>query len=453
MFLHLVIFQSFVLRLFLSHCIQPCSLIKSYHSQQSIKFNMDIRRLILLILGVYCVAVRGRLKIINGNDADDNEYPFMVRILAAVGGYEGHLCGASLIRPNIVLTAAHCVEEDFKYSVVVGDHKDGETGLHEREVQISRIMIHEDYGSPLGAPINDVAVLVLAQNVELKENAIETIALAQNEDFYEEGTSVTVIGWGQNENYTSPDVLQELEYKVADQAACMEHWARGTGLNLTEVTEALKGQVCIIDPDLESSAYYGDSGGPLFVKSGGNVTQIGLVSWGQPYEAGISYNMFTNTYYYLDWIEEKIASADVNNKTIHDFIKITDIKTKMKKVKGSEYKKGSVTCKVEEQKPGIDVKSQVKMSLIELHEETGTVDFISLMKHKKRWPKSGTNAFSAWFGPKNKLTEESCLICVAVLEGEDLIGNNSSTYAFSDGCPDYYGQQNLMSMGKDGWSF
>ena len=407
---------------------------------------MDTGRLILLILGVYCAAVRGKLKIINGNDADAYEYPFMVRLLA----YGDHYCGGSLIRPNIVLTAAHCVEKDFKYSVIVGDHEDGETGLHEHELQISRIMMHEEYGSPLGAPTNDVAVLVLAQNVELKEDAIETIALAQNEDFYEEGTSVTVIGWGQNENYASPDVLQELDYEVADQAACMEHWARGSEVNLTE---ALKGQVCIIDPDLESSTYHGDSGGPLFVKKGGNVTQIGLVSWGQSYKLGISYNMFTNTYYYLDWIEEKIASADVNNKTIHDFIKITDIKTKMKKVKGSEYKKGIVTCMVEEQKPGIDVKSQVRMSLIELQEETGMVDFINFMKHKKRWPKSGTNAFSAWFGPKNKLTEESCLVCVAVLEGEELIGTERSTCAFSDGCPDYYGQQILMSMGKDGWSF
>ena len=410
---------------------------------------MDTGRLVLLILGVYCVAVRGKLKIINGNDADDNEYPFMVRLLA----YGDHYCGASLIRPNIVLTAAHCVEEDFKYSVVVGDHEDGETEKHEREVQISRIMIHEEYGSPLGAPINDVAVLVLAKNVELKENAIETIALAQNEDFYEEGTSVTVIGWGQNENYTSADVLQELEYEVADQAACMEHWARGSGVNLTE---ALKGQLCIIDPELESSTYHGDSGGPLFVKSGENVTQIGLVSWGQSYKLGISFNMFTNTYYYLDWIEEKIASADVNNKTIHDFIKITDIKTKMKKVKGSEYKKGRVKCKVEEQKPGIDVKSRVKMGLLEVQVEAGgKVEFINLMKHKKRWPNSGTNAFTAKFGTKNKLTEDSCLMCVAVLEDEGLEEKDKFTQAFSDGCTDYYDQQIRMHnhMGKNGWSF
>ena len=262
----------------------------------------------------------------------------MVRLLA----YGDHYCGASLIRPNIALTAAHCVEEDFKYSVVVGDHEDGETGIHEREVQISKIMIHEEYENLGGRTRNDVALLVLAQNVELKGNIIETIALAQNEDFYEEGTRVTVIGWGDNENYTSADVLQELEYEFADQAACMEHWVQLSGLNLTEVTEALKGQVCIIDPKLISSAYEGDSGGPLFVKRGENVTQIGLVNWGSldPIKTGISYNMFTNTYYYLDWIKEKIAHAEESkeengkNKTIHDFIKITDVKTKMKKVKG-----------------------------------------------------------------------------------------------------------------------
>ena len=408
---------------------------------------MDTGRLVLLILGAYSVAVRGKLKIINGNDADAYEYPFMVRLLA----YGDHYCGGSLIRPNIVLTAAHCVEKDFKYSVVVGDHEDGETGIHEREVQISKIMMHEEFGSPLGAPINDVAVLVLAENVELKEDAIETIALAQNEDFYEEGTSVTVIGWGQNENYASPDVLQELEYEVADQAACMEHWAQGSGVNLTE---ALKGQVCIIDPDLESSTYHGDSGGPLFVKKGENVTQIGLVSWGQSYKLGISYNMFTNTYYYLDWIEEKIASTDVHNKTIHDFIKITDIKTKMKKVKGSEYKKGRVKCTVEEQKTGIDVKSRVKMSLLEVQvEDGGMVEFVSFMKYKKRWPKSGTNTFFAKFGPKNKLTEDSCLICVAILEDEGLEEEDNFTLAYSDGCPHNYDQQIKMHKGKNGWSF
>ena len=203
----------------------------------------------MVIISVFCVAVRGRLEVINGDDADAYEYPFMVRLLIG----RSHYCGASLIRPNIVLTAAHCVDDDYRYSVVVGDHVDGGTGLHERVVNISKIKIHEEYGSFRSAPINDLALLVLTDNVELKENIVETIGLAQKEDFYEEGTSVTVIGWGTTENYTLANVLQELEYEVANQNACHEHWEKDSGHNLNEI---LADQVCIIDPKLQSSAFY-----------------------------------------------------------------------------------------------------------------------------------------------------------------------------------------------------
>ena len=66
--------------------------------------------LILAIISVFCVAVKGRLEIINGDSADAYEYPFMVRLLIG----RSHNCGASLIRPNIVLTAAHCVDDDYR---------------------------------------------------------------------------------------------------------------------------------------------------------------------------------------------------------------------------------------------------------------------------------------------------------------------------------------------------
>ena len=273
-------------------------------------YDVNTTCLLLLLLGVYCVA-----GIFNGGDADPHEYPFMVRVQA----YGSHYCGGSLIRPNIVLTSAYCVEENVSYSVVVGDHVDGETELHERVVNVSKKIMHEEYAWLVAGPFNDVALLVLAENVELKENVIETIALARNEEFYEEGTSVTVIGWGDqfvvdDTHYFLASVLQELEYKVADQAACHDFWEQFAEL---DVSEALVGQVCTIDPEQESTAMHGDLGGPLFVKNGEKYQQIGIFSWGLPFEFGIGYNMFANTYHYLDWIEEKIASAD-ENETILD---------------------------------------------------------------------------------------------------------------------------------------
>ena len=101
------------------------------------------------------------------------------------------------------------------------------------------------------------------------------------------------------------------------------------------------------------------------------------------------------------------------------------------------------------------------MGLLEVQVEAGgIVEFINSMKHKKRWPKSRTNAFSAKFGPKNNLTEDSCLMCFAVLEDEGLEEKDKFTQAFSDGCPDYYDQQirmhnSTITWGRmdAGWSF
>ena len=45
-------------------------------------------------------------KIVGGQPADDNEYPFMV---ALVDSYGWQFCGASIIDAKFILSAAHCL--------------------------------------------------------------------------------------------------------------------------------------------------------------------------------------------------------------------------------------------------------------------------------------------------------------------------------------------------------
>lgn len=47
-------------------------------------------------------------RIINGQAADVAAYPFLVSIRQFEDGFFAH-CGGSVLRPNVVLTAAHCV--------------------------------------------------------------------------------------------------------------------------------------------------------------------------------------------------------------------------------------------------------------------------------------------------------------------------------------------------------
>ena len=50
----------------------------------------------------------GDSRIINGQPADVADYPFLVSIRASEDGEFG-ICGGTVIAPNVVLTAAHCV--------------------------------------------------------------------------------------------------------------------------------------------------------------------------------------------------------------------------------------------------------------------------------------------------------------------------------------------------------
>merc|ERR1712176_2031 len=188
--------------------------------------------------------------------------------------------------------------EDF--TVVVGDYAESTTGEYEQELEVSQVIVHEDYdGDEI---VNDVALLVLKERIEIRKGVVDTIPLAQNDVFYEEGRSVTVIGWGSTDRYgNSPDVLQELEFEVADQEACKQFFGKN-----------LPGQVCIIDPERKATDYYGDSGGPLFVKSEDSITQIGLVSWGPPvHESGLTYfSVFTDVFQHYRWIEEAVSSVE-----------------------------------------------------------------------------------------------------------------------------------------------
>ena len=58
-------------------------------------------------------------RVINGQDASPHSWPWQISL--RMNGK--HVCGGSLIRPNWVVTAAHCVDRyplASAYTVVVG---------------------------------------------------------------------------------------------------------------------------------------------------------------------------------------------------------------------------------------------------------------------------------------------------------------------------------------------
>ncbi|MFL6272663.1 MAG: serine protease [Actinomycetes bacterium] len=225
-------------------------------------------------------------KIVGGTPVPNGKYPFQAALLAQSFGtndFQRQYCGASLITPFEVLTAAHCVDfvgvpggiplSDLR--VVVG--RTVLTSTQGQKRRAAAISIHPRWNpATFGF---DVAVVHLASPV----NGIRPVALVSpGVDALERpGTLATVTGWGNTiqqpagpggggVNY--PDRMREAKVPITSRAECATAYA-SADLSITAT------MLCAGRTNLDTCQ--GDSGGPLFFKAvGPGYIQVGITSWG-----------------------------------------------------------------------------------------------------------------------------------------------------------------------------
>lgn len=199
-------------------------------------------------------------KIVGGSEAEPDEHPYVVYLADRRGK---QFCGGTLITPDKVVTAAHCVARSSprRISVVAGRH---DTRTDEgTDVGVADMWIHEDYSRVTDG--NDIAVLTLEEKVPY-----ETIrpATAEDEDQYAKGTEATVLGWGRiAERGPSSNYLREARVPLRADGDCEETY-RDYQPEQMVCAGYQKGGV---------DACQGDSGGPLIAGD----RLIGVVSWGE----------------------------------------------------------------------------------------------------------------------------------------------------------------------------
>jgi secreted trypsin-like serine protease len=209
-------------------------------------------------------------RVVGGETAPPGAYPWMTGLVFL--GESTPFCGGTLIRPDWVLTAAHCFfassgqQDVFAYNlqVLVGLYVLGASGTR---FDVGEIAIHPGF-QPVSLSFDyDIALVHLTAASDATPVPTADAAVQAS---LTEGELLRVLGFGATDPAGTiyPTVLQQADVPYISTAAC----------DLTAIGPVTVRQICAGYPQGGVDACEGDSGGPLLVEPAG--IEVGITSFG-----------------------------------------------------------------------------------------------------------------------------------------------------------------------------
>jgi secreted trypsin-like serine protease len=237
-------------------------------------------------------------RIVGGKAANPRDWPFIVGLFV---NDTGPFCGGSLISPQWVLTASHCISAVSERQNQLNVRRVGsDLRASGDRTRVIKAITHPNYKNPESG--SDVALLKLERPINTNGYAI--LASAQTEGtFGQPSTCVRTAGWGATrEGGNVSRTLQEVDVPIVSNQNCRQ--MKGSEFNPDA-------HLCAGYPQGSMDSCQGDSGGPLVVPDAAptGFLLIGVVSFGDGCARPRSPGVYSRVSTYRDWI---FSTIDAN---------------------------------------------------------------------------------------------------------------------------------------------
>ncbi|XP_030641168.1 suppressor of tumorigenicity 14 protein homolog [Chanos chanos] len=240
-------------------------------------------------------------RIVGGQDADVGEWPWQVSLHFRTSG---HVCGASIISPKWLLSAAHCfISSDPAYKVESNwqTYSGMQDQFKQENVQrraVKKIIAHPNYNQMTFD--YDIALLELSEPLQFN-NLASPVCLPASSHVFPAGMPCWVTGWGTlREGGRLAQVLQKAQVKIINDTVC----------NVVTEGQVTSRMLCSGFLAGGVDACQGDSGGPLVCQSEANKWfQAGIVSWGEGCARRNKPGVYTRVTKMREWIDNQMKDV------------------------------------------------------------------------------------------------------------------------------------------------